>query len=52
MENNINYNNNPLHGIGLKQVITEIVNYYGFDILFSYLNRLCNLCMLVYNKVI
>ena len=41
MENNINYNNNPLHGIGLKQVITEIVNYYGFDILFSYLNINC-----------
>jgi uncharacterized protein (DUF2132 family) len=41
MENNINYNNNPLHGVGLKQVITEIVNYYGFDILFSYLNINC-----------
>jgi len=41
MEININYNNNPLHGIGLKQLITEIVDYYGFEILFAYLNINC-----------
>lgn len=35
------HTNNPLHGVGLKQVLTEIVNYYGFDILFAYLNINC-----------
>lgn len=37
----INYQNNPLHGIGLKTVVTEIVNHYGFNILFAYLNINC-----------
>ncbi len=37
----INYNNNPLHGVGLKQVLTEIVEHYGFDILYAYLNINC-----------
>lgn len=37
----INYKNNPLHGISLKQVLTEIVDHYGFDILFAYLNINC-----------
>lgn len=41
METDINYNNNPLHGVGLKQMITEIVNHYGFEILFAYLNINC-----------
>jgi len=41
METDINYNNNPLHGIGLKQLITEIVDHYGFEILFAYLNINC-----------
>lgn len=36
----INYNN-PLHGVGLKQVLTEIVEHYGFDILYAYLNINC-----------
>ena len=35
------YNNNPLHGVGLKDLLTEIVDYYGFDILFAYLNINC-----------
>ena len=35
------HTNNPLHGVGLKQVLTEIVNYYGFEILFAYLNINC-----------
>ena len=37
----INYQNNPLHGIGLKQMLTEIVNYYGFEILYAYLRIQC-----------
>lgn len=41
METDINYNNNPLHGVGLKQLITEIVDYYGYEILFAYLNINC-----------
>lgn len=41
MEIDTNFNNNPLHGIGLKKLITEIVDYYGFEILFSYLNINC-----------
>jgi len=41
METDINYNNNPLHGVGLKQMITEIVTHYGFEILFAYLNINC-----------
>lgn len=35
------YTNNPLHGVGLKQLLTEIVNHYGFEILFAYLNINC-----------
>lgn len=41
MNVDINYQNNPLHGVGLKQLITEIVNHYGFEILFAYLNINC-----------
>jgi uncharacterized protein (DUF2132 family) len=37
----INYKNNPLHGLGLKKMLTEIVDYYGFEILFAYLNINC-----------
>ncbi|MBS1198180.1 MAG: hypothetical protein H6R18_1965 [Proteobacteria bacterium] len=37
----VNYKNNPLHGLGLKQLVTEIVDYYGFEILFAYLNINC-----------
>lgn len=35
------YENNPLHGIGLEQVLTELVDHYGFEILFAYLNLNC-----------
>ena len=38
MNTEINYKNNPLHGVGLKNLLTEIVDYYGFDILYAYLN--------------
>jgi uncharacterized protein (DUF2132 family) len=37
----INYKANPLHGLSLKNLLIEIVNYYGFDILFAYLNINC-----------
>ena len=35
------YINNPLHGVGLKTVLQEIVSHYGFDILYAYLNINC-----------
>jgi uncharacterized protein (DUF2132 family) len=35
------YLNNPLHGVGLKTVLQEIVSHYGFDILYAYLNINC-----------
>lgn len=35
------YENNPLHGIGLEQVLTELVDHYGFDILNAYLSLNC-----------
>ncbi len=41
MNDEIDYKNNPLHGVGLKQLLTEIVDHYGFDILFAYLNINC-----------
>ena len=37
----INYQNNPLHGVSLKKLLTEIVDHYGFEILFAYLNINC-----------
>ncbi|MDO6682331.1 MULTISPECIES: VF530 family protein [unclassified Oceanobacter] len=41
MSDDINYKNNPLHGVGLKQMLVELVGHYGFDILFAYLNINC-----------
>ncbi|MDM8566995.1 VF530 family DNA-binding protein [Candidatus Halobeggiatoa sp. HSG11] len=41
MSTEINYKNNPLHGVGLKNILIEIVNHYGFEILFAYLNINC-----------
>jgi len=37
----IDYKNNPLHGVGLKKLLTEIVDHYGFELLFAYLNINC-----------
>jgi uncharacterized protein (DUF2132 family) len=37
----INYKSNPLNGVGLKVLLTEIVGHYGFQILFAYLNINC-----------
>ena len=41
MNDEINYKNNPLHGVSLKQLLTEIVDHYGFEIIFAYLNINC-----------
>ncbi|PCI62376.1 MAG: hypothetical protein COB35_04075 [Gammaproteobacteria bacterium] len=35
------YLNNPLHGVGLAQVLTELVEHYGFEILHAYLGLNC-----------
>lgn len=35
------YLNNPLHGVGLKTVLHELVSHYGFDILYAHLNIKC-----------
>lgn len=37
----INYKTNPLHGVSLKNLLTELVDHYGFEILFAYLNINC-----------
>ncbi|WP_016957780.1 VF530 family DNA-binding protein [Catenovulum agarivorans] len=41
MTDNINYHNNPLHGVSLKQLLTELVEQYGFEILYAYLSINC-----------
>lgn len=41
MSEDVNYSNNPLHGLSLKQLTTELVEHYGFAILFAYLNINC-----------
>jgi len=41
MSNEIKYKNNPLHSVGLKNLLIEIVDQYGFEILFAYLNINC-----------
>jgi len=41
MKSEINYKNNPLHGVSLKKMLMEIVDHYGFEILFAYLNINC-----------
>jgi len=41
MSNEINYKNNPLHGVSLKNLLIEIVDQYDFEILFAYLNINC-----------
>jgi uncharacterized protein (DUF2132 family) len=41
MNTEINYKSNPLNGVGLKSLLTEIVDHYGFQILFAYLNINC-----------
>lgn len=41
MSDSLNYQNNPLHGVSLKTLVTELVDHYGFQILFAYLNVRC-----------
>lgn len=41
MNTEINYKQNPLNGVGLKNLLSEIVDHYGFEILFAYLNINC-----------
>lgn len=41
MSDEINYQNNPLHGVSLKQLLIELVDHYGFEILYAYLNINC-----------
>ena len=41
MNNEINYKNNPLHSLSLKNLLIEIVDHYGFEILFAYINLNC-----------
>jgi uncharacterized protein (DUF2132 family) len=41
MNDKSNYQNNPLHGIGLNKLITILSDHYGFEILYAYLNINC-----------
>ena len=41
MNDEINYKNNPLNSVGLKKMLIELSDHYGFDILFAYLNINC-----------
>jgi uncharacterized protein (DUF2132 family) len=41
MNADVDYKNNPLHGLSLKKLLTEIVDCYGFEMLFAYLNINC-----------
>jgi len=41
MNDDVNFKNNPLHGVVLKTLLNEMVDYYGFDILDAYLNINC-----------
>lgn len=41
MHDDLNYKNNPLHSVGLKKMLTELSDHYGFEILFAYLNINC-----------
>ena len=41
MNDEINYKANPLHGVSLKKMLTDVVDHYGFKILFAYLNINC-----------
>ncbi|WP_053980620.1 VF530 family DNA-binding protein [Marinagarivorans algicola] len=41
MNDHIDYKNNPLHGLGLKALLTELVEHYGFNILYAYMNINC-----------
>jgi uncharacterized protein (DUF2132 family) len=35
------YHNNPLHGVGLQQILNELVDHYDWEILHAYMNLNC-----------
>lgn len=41
MNDEINYKSNPLHGLSLKNMLVELVDHYGFEILYAYLYINC-----------
>lgn len=41
MNSEVDYTNTPLHGLSLKSLLTEIVEHYGFELLYAYLNINC-----------
>lgn len=41
MNDELDYKSNPLHGVGLKKLLNEIVDHYGYDVLFAYVNIKC-----------
>jgi uncharacterized protein (DUF2132 family) len=41
MTDEIDYKSNPLHGMSLKAMLTELVGHYGFEILHAYLYINC-----------
>ena len=41
MNDEINYKNNPLHGVSTKKLLVQLTEHYGFEILFAYLNINC-----------
>ena len=41
MSDEINYKSNPLHGLSLKNLLIDLVDHYGFNILHAYLNIHC-----------
>jgi len=41
MNNEVDFQNNPLHGVSLKNLLIELVDHYNFEILFAYLNLNC-----------
>ena len=41
MSEDTNFQNNPLHGVGLQGLLTILVEHYGFEIMFAYLNINC-----------
>lgn len=41
MTDEIDYKNNPLHGLSLKPLLEQLVDHYGFEILYAYLNINC-----------
>lgn len=41
MSEDTNFQNNPLHGVSLQNLLSILVEHYGFEIMFAYLNINC-----------